>query len=286
MNLNNLTKDRINNGPVPFKELLHDSMFYPLYNDDGSPLKHCYRLFQGLDSINSFVCCAGFKPDLKLAGYDIWASRDIYPDDYIPGYWEKDRVYKKGMGCGRWIVYKRTPHKDNAHGPEKISLLFLRWESNLEIFNYLYDCYQIAPKIICFNTTPGKNELLKEFTDDKSAPLHPVIYNRSNAPEWLYLSYSAHGRQSETIQGVIRIKDYNEGILPIGLKSRTQLKNYGTLDCRTKIQDKYFALRSIKTPENYRRFAVLEASAEAGFMVYDITNCGIDVDDLSNYLMR
>ena len=91
MNLDNLSENDILHKPVPFKQLLENSVYYPFSWSDGRPIKLANTLFRRqFHEVNSFVYCDFFMDEQKcmqemdtLCGYHPIAIRKLTPCEYL-----------------------------------------------------------------------------------------------------------------------------------------------------------------------------------------------------------
>ena len=76
--LDDITKEDVENNPLPFKQLLEDSVYYPASGTDGEPVKHLNKLSYSfiyvdnncsLERLHQEMIVHGFK------GYEIFAER-------------------------------------------------------------------------------------------------------------------------------------------------------------------------------------------------------------------
>ena len=75
--LNNLTKENIENGVFPLKQVLANSLFYPACADDGGIVKDCNTLNASLGNENFIYCDYAFGEEklietMNPSWKDLW----------------------------------------------------------------------------------------------------------------------------------------------------------------------------------------------------------------------
>ena len=189
--IDTLSRQDIEQGPIPLSALLDNSLYYPSAGHDGGVIKDCNTRAQSLN-IRSFIYadyCTG--PDAyreqenNFRGYHIFGSRALRPEDLAPIGWRpvmhpdirRDR-YTKYMKYWKpfahWTVYERNADRHEAHGPERFSLIYIGSEG-VATYQSLYNTQRIVPAAICI-IQPGTGFGLN-WTDFRSPdePLHWAI---------------------------------------------------------------------------------------------------------------
>lgn len=166
--LSRFSYEEFYNAPVPLKELLENSAYYPGCGYDTFPIMVVNTKWQHL-RINSFVYCdfgvtiseIDYKDRLNIYGYKCIGSRVISPKEYVPKGWKlnlfgapaekySDRRFLDSSRVRRsavWQIYQR--YDDYKDGPELISVLFVIGEG-FATYHQLYYHNNIAPKLLFF----------------------------------------------------------------------------------------------------------------------------------------
>lgn len=166
--LSQLSQEEFYEAPVPLKELLDNSAYYPGCHLDTFPIVVTNTKWRHL-GIDSFIMCDfGVKVseihrrDMGIDGYQCVASRVISPKEYIPKGWKlvlfgtpaekySDRQFPVCPRVRRpavWQIYQRYSTNENL-GPETISILFVIGEG-FATYHQLYYQHNISPKLLFF----------------------------------------------------------------------------------------------------------------------------------------
>ncbi len=160
MILTQITPWQIQNEPVPIKELLKDSLYYPSAGFDGGVVNFFSK------QVQSFVFCDyGFHEREFLdkmdgfRGYKVLANRKLDPNDLTPNGWKMQippgvdpQAYTKYIDPGKkpfahWVVYDRDQQFDENHGPKRFSLLYIGGEG-VATYQALYWSNKETAKIL------------------------------------------------------------------------------------------------------------------------------------------
>lgn len=212
MKINDYTKDFIEQGMVPVKELLSNSVYYPACYDDGEPVKFFNGRFAEY-GIRSYVYVDyGMKAETLstlqdgFRHYHVFATRELKESDLVSHKWNPSKYLqylsqeeaarmKEVFGIhginpinafGRWIVYERDEDADPIVGPEKFSLLYIAGDG-AATYAALYLENNIAPRalsIIRPGTGWGGN--YSSYFDSNSVFLR-IVNSGSVVPEFVFL---------------------------------------------------------------------------------------------------
>lgn len=298
MNLDNLTPEIIANGPVPLDELLRDSVFYPASRTDGTPIALCNTVWRDL-GVNSFVYCdfdlseEEFVRDCRtLHGYHVIGQRHLDRSEYVPSDWALEFAPARGDGrrggywdsflgrqdgpehCAHWAVFERDADISPAHGPERLSVLYVCGEG-LATFQQLYCSRSIAPRMVFFIQCWGFAGNWTNFSAP-GAPFHRTLLKYPGSiPEWVCLG------DCKGIHGAIRLRGLDYG----GVRLHSYETSAGVIDLAggepMRMSDGVFAW--INGP---RCYAALNVSHQMGWVVYDVTDGKFPVEVLSKWLTR
>lgn len=201
--LNNFTKDKIENGKFPLNEVLQNSFYYPSCGFDGGIVKDCNTLGREL-GIVSFVYCdyATGQEDFmseqnSFVGYHILGCRNVTQAELTPKGWTPKfppgfnlQQYQQYRSEWKpfiiWTVYERDENRDDSHGPEKFSLLYLGGEG-VATYQALYWSNNISAKALAI-IQPGTGFGLNwtDFCDPNGALSWVVNHNPSGQPDTIY----------------------------------------------------------------------------------------------------
>lgn len=200
-----LTPESIRHGPLPMRELLDDSLYYPGGGSDGDPVKHLGGLVHSFVYVDYSVTEGEFTAGQDFVGYRILGSRRLTPGDLNAGSWrvveaprESDITYPyclpyiTGMTPegtrltphARWNVYERVPKRGDDHGPERFSLLFFCAEG-CAAFQALYGSARAKPLVLALILTDrGFGHNWTRF-EDPTMLLARTVARVSGMPEYL-----------------------------------------------------------------------------------------------------
>ena len=293
--INELTPDQIKFGPVPLDDLLRNSLYYPASRTDGRPIKLCNTAWRQL-GIDSFVYCdfdlsvREFLADTRtMRGYHVVAHRRLDSSEYIPEGWQLEMVPEENANGRRrywdsflgqggpkheacWVVFERNADKSPAHGPKRLSVLYVCGEG-LATFQQLYCSRGIAPKMLCFIQCWG---FAGNWTDFSAcgAPFHRTLLKyRECTPEWLCFGDCCG------IHGVIKLRnlDYAQ-VQCLGYrtyKGLERLAGEGLVEV-----DGGPGRRVLEYSKAGHRFLAVSISHHMEYAVYDVTRCPLDLSVL------
>ncbi len=188
-----LTAETIEHGPLPLKQLLENSLYYPSAGFDGGVIKDCNTIGSE-NQITSFIYCdyaVGEQAFLdqrdSFLGYACMGSRRVSLNELVPHTWspvsppkfnlnEYTQYQDSWSPFVQWAVYERLPSKDRSYGPDRFSLLYVGGEG-VASYQALYWSNKQRPKALAI-IQPGHAFGLNwtDFTQ-KSGPLHWVVTN-------------------------------------------------------------------------------------------------------------
>lgn len=207
--LRDLTPESIQRDPFPLRLILQDSLYYPSCGTDGAPVRHL------AGNILSFVYVDyGVGREELLAalsrqgfsGYKQVASRWVREIELAPNGWApsfpaimKDDPQRysdhiKQPFC-LWSVFERSDHVPVAHGPLRLSLLYL-CADGVAAYQALYVANAMVPRAVAV-IQPGHafGHNWTDFTDPQAIFARTVLDNPAGSPQ--YLLYGGYGRRSD-----------------------------------------------------------------------------------------
>ena len=290
MNLGTLTKEDILYGPVPLRDLLEGSVYYPAAWLDGQPMKECNTRWHHL-GVNSFVYCDYLISESELVcdlqhvcGYNVLAHRSLRPGEYLDPAWtlfldpsEKDRYWDTFLGSGdrhpfaHWVVFERKPWKDDSHGPRRMSLLYIGGEG-LSTFQQLYCHLGVAPAMVCFIQCWGFAGNWTNFTSPRGSFWQTLKRWPQCMPEWMWV-----GHHNE-IHGILRLcPEPGIGICRKAFMAEPQFERVLGGRVTGDIGDNG---RSVKLLcGNRRRGLAIRLVPNMGYMVYELTDQKMDPEE-------
>jgi len=149
--------------PIPIREVLEGSLYYPSSGRDGDPV----RYLSGLAHSFVYVDYGVDKEDLlksisdpkhSFHGYNLLGIRDVPEKELVPEGWRPIPPLPKdgnpGAGhrieappFGIWAVFEREASLGPDHGPERFSMLFVGGDG-VASFQALYMGNRCAPKVV------------------------------------------------------------------------------------------------------------------------------------------
>jgi hypothetical protein len=203
--LANLTVKDVEQGPLPLKDILANSLYYAACETDGGVVKDCNTLNRDL-GIENFIYADYALGEARLNqelntfyGYTVFASRNILQSELIPNGWtitlppgltsQEYLIYSDQFKkpFAKWVVYERVPEKDEEFGPKRFSLLYIGGEG-IATYQALYWSNNSYPKVVAI-IQPGLG--FSNNWADFTAPdgyLSWVIFNHpnQNIPQQIY----------------------------------------------------------------------------------------------------
>lgn len=198
-----LTQEKIEKGPLPLKELLESSLYYPSAGFDGGVIKDCNTIGSE-HQITSFIYCdyavgeqAVMDQRDSFLGYACMGSRRVSLNELVPQTWfptsppkfnrnEYTQYKDTWSPFVQWTVYERLPSKDRSYGPDRFSLLYVGGEG-VATYQALYWSNKQCPKALAI-IQPG-HAFGNNWTDftEQSGPLHWVVTNNpAGVPPIIY----------------------------------------------------------------------------------------------------
>jgi hypothetical protein len=173
--------------PLPTEEILSRSVFYPASGTDGRPVKYLAGFSHSFVYADCNVSRDVLERDLNtFKGYGIWHLRSVPQEELCsrpftpvlpqPGDGDPSRQHVQPgfLPYALWAVYERQAGFDEAHGPQRFSLLFVGGEG-AATFKCLYYSNRSAPSVIALIRCDA-------FTGNWTAFLDPTkILARSDA---------------------------------------------------------------------------------------------------------
>jgi hypothetical protein len=191
--LDELTRDDVLHQPVPFSQLLEESVYYPACYTDGDPVKYLSRLSRsfvyvdydyGYDEMMRDFEHSGFHGYRMLAGRYVEKS-EITPNGFhphvLPSASDGDRSLQFQDGkplkepFAYWSIWQRREGYGEDHGPMCFSLFNMCGEG-AACYDALYYTWETTPLIMCI-IAPGKN--WTTFRDSGNI-LHRVVKANPN----------------------------------------------------------------------------------------------------------
>jgi hypothetical protein len=298
MKLSDLTPGQIADGPVPLDDLLKDSLYYPASRTDGRPIKLCNTVWRRL-GIDSFVYCdfdlsvREFLADTHtMRGYHVLAYRHLGPSEYVPEGWTLEmvpevdgrrRYWDSFLGHGGpahgacWVVMERDADRSPAHGPERLSVLFVCGEG-LATFQQLYCSRGIAPKMLCFIQCWG---FAGNWTDFSAwgAPFHRTLDKyRACIPEWLCFGDCCG------IHGAVRLRLLGHaGVRLLCYRTRRGVEH--SAGDGLSVVESGLDRNVLAYSKAGRRFVAVSVSHHMEYAVFDVTHCRLGTEALPDWLI-
>ncbi len=163
--LANLTVKDVEQGPLPLKDILANSLYYAACETDGGVVKDCNTLNRDL-GVKSFIYADYALGEDRLNqelnnfyGYTVFAKRNILKSELIPNGWnvtlppgltpQEYMIYcnqfKKPFA--KWVIYERVPEKGEDFGHKRFSLLYIGGEG-IATYQALYWSNNACPKVV------------------------------------------------------------------------------------------------------------------------------------------
>jgi hypothetical protein len=166
--LDDLTPEDVQRQPIPFNQLLEDSVYYPASGYyDGRPVEILGKLSRSFVYVDYNIPLKDLKVEMErhgFKGYQIIASREITEREIAPRGWRPHVQLLPGDGNPQkpfdnhwvhrhpyayWTIWQRQDGYDDAHGPNRFSMLSL-CADGVAAFDALYYTWKTKPLVMCF----------------------------------------------------------------------------------------------------------------------------------------
>lgn len=161
-----LSEIRFEQRPLPLDDFICDCVYYPACEFDGFPLKYLARAFssfvyvdygQSLEALMRDVSKVGFT------GYDVFFCRPVDQGELVPRGWRPNPQILQHVdvrqkmprysdftrpGFAAWIILNRHAGKDDEHGPERLSLLYIGGDG-VATYDALFRSRDTSPACLC-----------------------------------------------------------------------------------------------------------------------------------------
>lgn len=164
--LDDLSKEDVEKNPLPFKQLLEDSVYYPASGTDGEPVKHLNKLSRSFIYVDYNYSLARLQEEMIVhgfKGYEIFAARQVTEHEITPHNFRPHDVPKAKDGdpmkperqgwihrpaYAYWTIWQRLDGFDEEHGPKRFSLFNLCGDG-VASFDALYYTWETRPLVFC-----------------------------------------------------------------------------------------------------------------------------------------
>ena len=196
--------------PLPLKELLTESLYYPACGLNGTPVKFLagnvlsfiYADY-GVTKEDYLSNLNGHGPDSGFRGYHSIMQREIFREDIMPSGWKPlitpsrprdiQRLPAQERLCrpfGHWSVWQKNADSKEVDSPNRFSFLYFAGEMSA-IYQGLFCRLAIAPKILAIIQPGAMGGEWEGVTSDDSFFKEVVASNAAGMPE--YLLYGGFG---------------------------------------------------------------------------------------------
>ena len=203
-----LTPTTMTRERLPLKELLEGSLYYPASGCDGDPVKYLGGVVLSFvyvdysfthDKWMNEIRCPGFR------GYHLLSTRSVPETELSPCGWPPPippALLKEEQSPQRsvtepfceWSIFERDQDMGVDHGPQRFSLLYIRFEG-VAAYKSLYVENNATPDVIVIiqpGTCSGGN--WTDFRDEKAILARTVLGNPAGTPHFLlYGGYGSRG---------------------------------------------------------------------------------------------
>jgi hypothetical protein len=182
-------------GKLPLHELLSCSVFYPASRFDGEPVEILGREYCSFVYADYGVAQRSVVNQLwTFNGYRPLAYREVEADELMPyGLLELPPATAEWIALhpgwlnpdffALWAVLQRLPGFGRDHGPERLSLLYVRYEG-VTTFNSLYRMNGVTPGAVAIIQPVGGN--WTDFRDPEQPLAQAVLTNPAGVPSCLF----------------------------------------------------------------------------------------------------
>lgn len=194
--LSRLTAESIENGPLPLREILRASLFYPASKFDVDPVKYLGGHVHSFIYTDYGVDEEAFEHALRAPGfhgYRILGKRAVDEKHLVGRNWDPESVPPEqrprvelfqadGTPFCTWLVFERLPDVDEWHGPSRFSLLYW-WQEGVTAFQKLYVSRRLAPNAFAIiQPGYGFGRNWTDFDDPEDMLARVVLSNPAGQP--------------------------------------------------------------------------------------------------------
>lgn len=144
--------------PLPIRDLLAGSVYYPACGFDGDPVKYFASSFQSFVYVDYGYKRSEVESELgKFTGYRVISVRDVTPGDFgvsdISTLRKGTKSEKITTEFGEeewfcsWSVHERLDEYGDSHGPKRFSMLYSN-SDGVAFFRSIYWSNQASPAMI------------------------------------------------------------------------------------------------------------------------------------------
>lgn len=213
--LEELTAEDVANKPIPFKDLLTDSVYYPACGIDGTPVQYLHHLSRSfvyvdynysLERLQTEMLENGFK------GYEIFAERLVREHEITPKSFRPHEFPSKEDGNPRkpfdndwvhqpayayWTIWQRTAEFGEEHGPKRFSLFNL-CADGVASFDALYYTWKTKPLVFCI-IRPGTGYGLNwtDFREPGHIMHRLAMKNPAGTPEYMLMEKRLESEENQ-----------------------------------------------------------------------------------------
>lgn len=191
----------LGSGPLPINEILRGSVFYPASAMDGRPVEYLAGFSHSFVYADCNVSRDTLERDLDtFKGYRLFHLRSVTKEELcfkpftpiVPLTADGDprhQYLQPGFSpYALWAIYKRHAEFDEAHGPQRFSLLFVGGEG-AATFQSLYYSNQCSPSVITLIRCDAFTGNWTAFFDPTKILARSVMQNPNGTPEYIFADY-------------------------------------------------------------------------------------------------
>ena len=196
--LSGLTSDTIATGPLPLRDILRNSLYYPACGLDGDPVKYLAGLVRSFVYVDYGCDEDEFEAELRepgFRGYSVLAKRAVSESELLPRGWKPAPRHPrdvmppgwdgpKGRPFCKWVVLEQR-HGDFKGEGSRISLLYWHHDG-VEAFRALYMARHLVPRAIAIiQSGEGFGGNYTDFRDPDGILARDILDNPAGQPELL-----------------------------------------------------------------------------------------------------
>jgi len=202
--LTGFNPETIPTGPIPLRQLLEESCFYPASGLDYQPIEYFARNCRSFIYADYGISKSQFSRSLnhaatKIAGYTVIHWRDVTTElganewwiaTGQPAYVHLPKVRLAPQAWAMWVVLERPQSAaENPATPDRLSLLYLGQEA-LAAFERLYLPHPLAPKFLTI-LQPGSGHRgnWTRFEDPRGPLAQTLLTNLAGVPRYMIYGY-------------------------------------------------------------------------------------------------
>ena len=149
--LDEITETEVRDAPLPMKQLLENSVYYPASGTDGSPVQYLHHLSRSFIYVDYGISLEKLKEDMILEGfkgYEIYAEREVKSHEITPRNYRKyNFASHSDVGFNSWSYIWKFDTIPHEHPTKKDGNPLTHYDSGwAQPFKMLWTIWERIPE--------------------------------------------------------------------------------------------------------------------------------------------